>query len=356
MNKQVNISSIQLSIIIMGFLLGSTIIIVPGSYAKQDAWLAYLIAWIGGILLFTCYFILYKRFGNKNLVEINQILLGRWLGNLVNILYIWYFVHLAALVLRNFGEYTVTIIIPETPLWFIMICYVLVTGYSVRSGLEVTARTAELIFPFIFLFQLVIFVVLIPYYDFTNIKPIFSEGIEPVLKASLSVLTFPFGETIVLLMFLPYLHPSGSIRKTYTISFLLAGGLLMLGIFRDLTIMGAGEISRSLFPPHYTIQQIPGLNLDPLVGVIFFMSGGTKICCCYLAATIGLGQITNSKDHRPFVIPIGIALVGLSLWIYESAPEMLNWAIEIWPYYSLPFQVFIPLLLLVLSFIRKSAL
>lgn len=352
MNKQANLSSIQLAILIMGFLLGSTIIIVPGSYAKQDAWLAYIMAWIGGILLFSCYFVLYKRAGSRTLVEINRMLLGRWLGNLVSVLYIWYFIHLAALVLRNFGEYTITAILPSTPLWFIMVCYVLVTGYSVRSGIEVTARTAELIVPFIFLFQLAIFAVLIPYYDFTNVKPILAEGIKPVLKAGLSVLTFPFGESIVLLMFLPYLHHSRSIKKTYIISFLIAGGVLLLGIFRDLAIMGAGEIGRTLFPPHYTIQRIPGLNIDSLLGVFFFMSGSTKICCCYLAATIGLSQITNSRDHRPFVIPIGMILTGLSLWVYDSAPEMLAWAIEVWPYYSLPFQIFIPLLLLILSFIK----
>lgn len=355
MNKQVNISSTQLSILIMGFLLGSTIIIVPGSYAKQDAWIAYLAAWIGGLSLFSCYYILYKRLGDKNLIEINQILLGKYLGNLVNVLYIWYFIHLAALVLRNFGEYTVLLILPETPLWFITLCYVLVIVYSVRSGLEVTARTSELVVPFILLFQIFLFLILIPHYDFSNIKPIFAEGIAPILKATLSVLTFPFGETIVLLMLIPYLHPSGSIKKTYTISFLIAGGILLLSIFRDLAVMGAHEIARSVFPPQYSIQSIPGLNLDSLVGVFFFISGGTKICCCYLAATIGLAQITNSKDHRPFVIPIGIILFGLSIWVYESAPEMLAWAIEIWPIYSLPFQIFIPLILLALSFIRKKS-
>ena len=354
MYKQAQISSIQLSILFMGFILGSTIIIVPGSYAKQNAWIAYLAAWVGGILLFSCYYLLYKRFKNKTLVEINQILLGKWLGNLLSILYIWYFIHLAALVLRNFGEYTLTVTLPETPLWFMIVCYVFVTGYSVRSGLEVTARTAELIMPFIVIFLLAIFLVLTPYFDFSNIKPILSDGIWPVAKASLSVLTFPFGETIVFLMILPYLHPSGNLKKTYLISFLIAGLLLLMGIFRDLAVLGAGEIQRSIFPPHYSIQQIPTINVDPVIGVFFFMSGGTKICCCYLASTIGLAQLTKSKDHRPFVIPVGIILVGLSIWVYESAPEMLKWAIDLWPLYSLPFQVFIPLLLLLLSIFKKD--
>ena len=354
MSKQAQISSAQLSILIMGFILGSTIIIVPGSYAMQNAWIAYLIAWATGILLFSLYYMLFKRFKNKTLVEINQILLGKWLGNLVNILYIWYFIHLTALVLRNFGEYTLTVTLPETPLWFIMICYVFVAAYSVRSGIEVTARTAELIVPFIFIFQFIIFLFLIPYFDMSNLKPILDEGLMPVLKAAFSVITFPFGETVIFLMLLPYLHKRGNTKKTYLFSFVLAGLILLMGIVRDLAVIGASEIHRTLFPPHYTIQHIPGLNIDPLVGVFFFISGGTKICCTYLAATIGIAQITKSKDHRPFVIPVGVILIGLSIWIYESAPEMLAWAIDLWPIYSLPFQVIIPLLLLIISLFKKN--
>ncbi|SCY32014.1 GerAB/ArcD/ProY family transporter [Alkaliphilus peptidifermentans] len=354
MYKKAQISSTQLSILMIGFILGSTIIIVPGSNAMQDAWIAYLAAWIGGFLLFSCYYLLYKKFPQKTLVEINHILLGKWLGTIVNILYIWYFIHLASLVLRNFGEYTLTVTLPETPLWFIMACYVFVTGYSVRSGLEVTARTAELIIPFIFIFQVGIFLILLPYFDISNLKPILAEGLQPVLMASFSVLTFPFGETIILLMILPYLHSSGSVKKTYIFSFLLAGSILLMGIIRDLSVLGADEIARTLFPPHYTIQQIPDLNIDALIGVFFFISGGTKICICYLAATIGIAQLTNSHDHRPFVIPVGIILLGLCIWIYESAPQMLNWAIEIWPLYSIPFQIVIPLMLLIISFFRTK--
>jgi spore germination protein KB len=354
MYKQAQISSIQLSILIMGFLLGSTIIIVPGAQAKQDVWISYLIAWASSTILFGCYYLLYKSHKNKTLVEINKILLGKWLGSLVSILYIWYFIHLTALILRNFGEYTLTVTLPDTPLWFMMACYVLVTGYSVRSGLEVTARTAELIVPLIFIFQFIIFLALLPYFNMSNLKPILAEGFTPVLRGSFSVLTFPFGETIVLLMIFPYLHRGGNAKKTYLVSFFLAGLVLLMGVFRDLTVLGAGEIERTLFPPHYTVQQLPSINIDALIGVVFFISGGTKICVCYLASTIGIAQLTNSKDHRPFVIPVGIILLGLSIWIYESAPQMLNWALDIWPIYSIPFQIVIPLLLLTISLFKKD--
>ncbi len=349
MLKQAQISSTQLSILIMGMILGSTIIIVPGSGALEDAWIAYILAWAGGILLFSCYYTLFKKFKDKTLVEIHRILLGKWIGNLISILYIWYFIHLAALVLRNFGDYIITVSLPETPLWFIILCCVLVTCYATRSGIETTARISEMIVPLIYVFQIVLFFILTPHFDLTNLRPVLFHGVRPIMSAAFSVLAFPFGETVVMLMLLPYANKSSNVKRVFIFSFLVAGLILLLGIIRDLSVIGATEITKTMFPPHYTIQHLTGLNLDPLIGVFFFMSGGTKICCCYLAASIGIAQLTGSKDHRPFVIPIGVILVGLSIWVYESAPEMLAWSKDIWPFYSIPFQIVIPLILLILS-------
>lgn len=352
MKKQVLISSFQFCILLVGFILGSTVILVPGSHANQNAWLAYIIGWLGGFLLFPIYIALYKRHPEKTLVEIHHLLLGKWLGNLVSILYIWYFLHLGSLVLRNFTEYTLTISLPETPLWFMTVLYTLVIAYSVKSGLEVTSRTAELIVPFIFLFQIGITLLLVPHMKFSNLLPFLEDGLKPILDASLSVLTFPFGETVVFLMLFPYLNDGKKLKRNFIISFLLAGGLLLIAVFREITILGELGIERKIFPPHLSTKKIEVLNFDPLIGVMFFITGATKICVCYLASVIGLAQLTKSNDHRVFVYPIGIILAGLSIWIYDSAPQMLTWAIDVWPYYSIPFQIIMPIILLCVSLIK----
>ncbi|AKL96831.1 spore germination protein KB [Clostridium aceticum] len=354
MVKQVQISPIQFSILLMGFILGSTVIMIPGSNALNDAWLAYLIGWLGGFVLFSIYLLLYQRHPNKTLIEIHQILLGKWMGNIVSLLYLWYFLHLGTLVLRNFGEYAITVNIPETPLWFMVLLYIIVIGYSVKSGLEVTSRTAELVVPFVFLFQIGITLLLIPHFDFANLRPFLGRGLSPVFSASFSVLTFPFGETVVFMMLFPYVNQQKKLKKTFIFSFLLAGALLLMGVFRDITILGETGIDRQIFPPHLAAKRIEFLNFDPLIGVMFFVGGGAKVCVCYLAVVMGLAQLTNSKDHRVFVYPIGIILTGLSLWIYDSTPQMLQWAVDIWPYYSIPFQIVLPVILLIISFLKSS--
>ncbi len=353
MLRETKISAYQFSILMMGFILASSMIIIPGSYALNHAWISYIIALAAGILLFSCYYLLYSQHPNKTLIEINCFLLGKWLGTLVSILYIWYFIHLAALILRNFAEYVVTISLPETPLWFITLCYVLVTGYSVRSGLEVTSRTASLVVPLIFIFQIAILFMVLPYFDLTNFKPILDEGIRHVPRAAFSVITFPYGETIVFLMIFPFVTQQKKLKKSYLISLLLSGLLLLLGIVRDIAVIGATGIEKTIFPPHLTIQHIPYFNIEPLIGVIFFISGATKISVCFLGATIGISQLSHAENHRPFVIPVSTILVGLTIWLYKSTPEMLDWASNVAPYYAIPFQLVIPLLLLIITYIKK---
>jgi spore germination protein KB len=47
-------------------------------------------------------------------------------------------------------------------------------------------------------------------------------------------------------------------------------------------------------------------------------------------------------------------IVVLSIWIYSSAFEMFTWASKIYPYYALPYQVIIPMILLGISLLRKK--
>ena len=40
-------------------------------------------------------------------------------------------------------------------------------------------------------------------------------------------------------------------------------------------------------------------------------------------------------------------MVNLAYLVYDSIMEMFEWAQEIWPYYAFPFQVVLPLIILI---------
>ncbi|MBZ4646965.1 MAG: spore germination protein [Petroclostridium sp.] len=354
MVKDVKISSIQLSFLIMGFILGSTAIVNPAAGARQDSWLAYIIGWAGGFILIGIYVHISILNVSKTLIEILKENFGKVLGSITAILYIWYFIHLAALVLRNFGEYMVTVIYPETPITFIMMCVALLIAYAVKNGLEVVARTSELFVPLLPVTIIFIFFLLIGEYDINNFLPFLENGLEPVLKTAFSVLSFPFGETVVFLMVFPCLNKRENIIKVSYLSVTIMGLITLNVILRFLLALGPDMFTRNFFPAQLTAELIPNVNVDPLIGINLLIGGGVKISVCLYAAVMGIAQLFNLDDYKPFVLPAVAIVVTLSLWVYDNLFEMFRWATDIWPYYSIPFQILIPLLLLMVSWIKKK--
>ena len=113
-------------------------------------------------------------------------------------------------------------------------------------------------------------------------------------------------------------------------------------------------MDRATFIPHLTSQLIPGLNVEPLVDINLLIGGGVKISVCIYAAAKALSQIAGIGDHRKLTGAITTFCVVLSIWEYKNVLELFDWAEKVWPYYSIPFQIIVPLLLLLLSLRKKG--
>ena len=353
--SSVRISNLQFSLLLFGFLYGSAVIINPASAAGRDAWLAIISSWVGGLGLISIYVGLSRLNPGKNLVEILLSHLGKYVGGLIALLYIWYFTHLAALVTRNFGEFMVATTYPLTPMPFIIISSLLVSIYALRSGLEVIARVGgELLVPIIPIPIIIALVSLFPKYDPSSILPVLENGIKPMVGPAFGTLTFPFGETVVFLMIFHHLNKP---EKTFKYSYLVFTIILLIflnNFIRDLSVLGEGLFKRALYTPHIIAQLIPGLSIEPLVAVNFFIGGGVKTTLCLFAAASGLIQLFKLTNYKMIVTALTIFTAVLTVWVYRSPMEMFGWAKKEWPVYSIPFQIIIPLILLVISWIKNS--
>jgi spore germination protein KB len=275
-------------------------------------------------------------------------------GKIITILYIWYFTHLSALVLRNFGEYSLTTAYPETPILFIIICFSLIVALSVWSGIEVMGRISEVFLAILIVIVVFVFFAMITSFDFDNLKPFMSQGVKPVINTAFGILTFPFGETIAFLMVFPHVNKQENLYKASIASIIIVGVLLLCVIVRNIMVLGADMASRDVFPSHIVFRLIPGLDVDPLLDVNLTVAGIIKVGICVYAASVGIAELLNLDDYKPFVIPISTFAVVLSIWVYGSLMEMMQWASEVWPYYSIPFQIVIPFILMVGSIFNRK--
>ncbi|MBP3962578.1 GerAB/ArcD/ProY family transporter [Paenibacillus lignilyticus] len=108
------INTRQFTGLVMLFCLGSTILIVPSALtaiAKQDGWISAIVGFGLGLLLFFMINALGTRYPNQSLMEYSEVILGKWLGKAIGLSYISFYFILAALVLRNVGDFITTIVI-----------------------------------------------------------------------------------------------------------------------------------------------------------------------------------------------------------------------------------------------------
>ncbi len=348
---KVKISKFQLIVLLIGFIFG--IIINPAAAAKQDAWLAILITFIAGMIIVLLYVYISLWNPEKTLIEILKEYFGKYIGGFIGLFYVGYFIHLAAIVIRNYGDFINIAIFPETPVTFIIISISIITAYVVRKGLEVMGRGAEIFVPLVIVEVVFVTVLLFASLDVTNWKLFLERGIEPIFKTVQTLISFPIGEIVIFLMIFPAINKEKELLKSTIIAVSVAGAIFLTVTLRDLLVLGADMFYRATFPTATALRLVPEINLDPfyLVGVV--IGGSIKVTICIYAAVMALAQIFNIDNYKPFVYPTVALTIALSIWLYDSLFELIQWSLNNYFYYAFPFQFIIPIILLIISIIKR---
>ncbi|MFJ8235488.1 endospore germination permease [Ureibacillus sp. NPDC094379] len=359
--EKAKISAYQLLVLIFLFEIGSAILVPLASEAKQDAWLAVLIGLAGGCCLFWIYHSLYSYYPDIPLTDYIQIILGSVLGKVLAFFYVLYFMYNAARVLRDFGEMLVIVFYPETPLFVMNVLMVLVVVYTIRKGIEVIARTGELLFIIMMLIGIsgIVLINSSGIIQISNLEPFLEKGLKPVVKTAFTqTLFFPFGEVIVFAMILPYLKQSSKAMKTGLLGLGLSGLIIALIMAMNISVLGVDLISRSLFPLLSTIQTIEFVGFLQRLDITFMLStvfgGFFKISLYFYASLAGTANLFNIKDSAQLAYPLGFLLIVLSITIASNFSEHVYEGLQVVPLYlHLPFQVIIPGLLLIIAFFKN---
>lgn len=279
------------------------------------------------------------------------------MGRLLCVLFTWFSFHLGVLVIRNFGEFIITVSFPETPMIIPMIFLVLLSSWIVKEGIEVMARWSALFFLFNAPGPTLMFLALIPEMDLDNILPVMYNGFKPFFEGAFSAFSFPFAETIIFTMIFFCLK---SRKSSYKILFsgVLIGGISLAGIsLAEILVLGPDLYNATLFPNHSVATKIRigdfVERLEILVLIVALTGGFVKISVCLLAASNGVAKIFGLKDYRTIVLPLGLLMVNFSYFVYDSSMEQVAWAAKIWPYYAFLFQAILPIIIIVVVEIKR---
>lgn len=359
MNKE-KISDKQGIALVALFIMGSSLVIGTGSIAGKDTWLAIILAILFSFPMLMVYARVLFVFPEKDLFDILEIVFGEFFGKIISILYIWYAFHLGVMVLRNFGEFINTVALEETPMIIPIIVLAFLCIWGIKNGMEVLGRVGEvaliILIPLIFL----TIGLLMPEVELNNIRPILSNGMNPVLKGAFSVFSFPFAETILFSFVFSGLKKKNSPYKVYTLGLLIGGMIIFATAINELLVLGVNEYTTTYFPAHSSVSRIDVgtflQRLEIIVAISFLGSGFVKICICLLGACNGIAKVFNFHDYRFIVVPIGLLMINLSYFIYDSTMEMGEWAFTTYDYYAFFYQVILPVFIIIFAEFKKKRL
>ncbi|MFZ3129850.1 MAG: endospore germination permease [Desulfosporosinus sp.] len=324
-------------------------------YAPRDGWdmcilffipCAGLMVWISSKLG--------SMFPEQTFVEYSDLVLGPWLGKFVSALLILWLFHTGVLVYNEVvGLFAVTML-PNTPVPALYILVSLAPAYAVYHGLEVIGRSADFLFFLILGTFLLIYLLLIPEFDFTELLPVFGDGIGNILRSSLTVIAYA-GEFIIILFFYPYIRNNQKVAKILVSAIVAVGlgGALTTGSYT--LIFGLECHILSL--PYYLVSRYASMGrsierMDPFFMITNFLGSYLKLSIFIYTIVLSLAQLFRMINYRKLIIPVVLALNIFAYYSFRSLMQAVDYLDKIWPLYSLPIEIGIPLLLIIVAKFR----
>ncbi|MDO9573881.1 MAG: GerAB/ArcD/ProY family transporter, partial [Candidatus Contubernalis sp.] len=149
MLEEGKISIRQATLLMVTTVLATAILFLPAistRQALQDAWISTIIATTNGVLIALLVVTLMRRFPAQTLIQYSEDIMGKFIGKIIGLGYIWFFLSTNAIIVREFGDFMVAAFMPRTPLLVFNAMIVILAIMAVKSGLEPLSRMNEWLF------------------------------------------------------------------------------------------------------------------------------------------------------------------------------------------------------------------
>lgn len=349
----------QFTVLVIFFGIGTSILIAPSPLAadaRQDAWISSFLGIVAGLLPIAIYIALARRFPQKTIIEMNELVFGKWLGKAVSLLYIIFFLILSSFLLGDIGYFLTTEVMPETPIVFIMACLMVIVIMGTRLGPEVMARGAEIFFPWVVLLLVLLILMLLPQMEAVKIQPVLENGWKPVVKA-----VFPFfslQEYIVLMMIYPFVKLSKKAGPAFYFGSLIAGAVIVIIVLLCILVLGPGITAANNYPSFILAKKISVgkfiERVEVIIGGIWFITITFKITLTFFATALGASQVFRLKSYSFMTIPLGMFTTVITLLIYTNIVYVNDFIHRVWPAYAATFMVVFPLVTWIAAKLRKK--
>jgi len=321
---------------------------------STSAWYATLISCSASMLLFLLVYQLMKRFPNKELVEIFEIVTGKFIGKILSLVFSAYFVYYAGSNLREFVEMIKAYVLPYTPPSVIIFVFLAVVVFFAYIGLEGIARMSYISFIIVSTGLALIMILPLPFYNVDNLFPIAGYSLQTTLSAGL-MRSSAYSDVIFLAFIINAIHGVKQFKKVGLISLALSGAIISATILCSLLAFEYTQASENL-STLFQLSRIIYFNrffqrVESIFIFIWVVASIINVALAFYMAASIFCKTFKIPTHRPSLLLFAFCTFTVTL-LPESLSEVVERNVLFLRQYSIVITYLIPLLVLILALIR----
>ncbi len=323
-----------------------------GHTISNGAWFACLLLPITLLVLGIPTIVFMKKSNGVSVCDF-AFTVGKKTGYTVSVLYALLFFALSFSSVGRFSYFVTSTMQTNQSIWFFPVLMMGAVCFGAVKGLRAIFRAGAVLSVFCIAAILAIVIALIPRFEFLNILSPFYDGFGKV-GYSVTMLTFSSMEMGAFLMLAPMVN--GKLTKTYLWYAVVSALFLFVVFFTVMAVLGQ-YATLQMFPFYGVagVAQIGELsNLSALEAAVWmigvFLKSAVYLHLCYDCLAFMI-----PKQYRSLAIVV-LAVLGVFAAVYTSdslVSSKTSYALPIVIGFNVVFSVVLPLVLLILSKIKR---
>lgn len=319
-------------------------------------WYMTLISALTASFMFVFVYLLLKRFPHKNLMEINDIVLGKVFGSFVSIALGAFFLYVASIDMREFVEVLKVYVLPESPPSFIMVIFMISIVTLSFTGLETIVRYAKFMIYILAGGFLLIVVLSFQNYETHRLFPLLGYGLDKTIINGILRSSF-YGQVVVLGVIASSLHDPKEIKR---IGF---SSLAISGLFTSFALFVFGMVfpyyvGQELTSPMYTFAAQVDVGafiqrLEPIFLFLWNFGSFIEVAMLFYASMMIFCHTFKIADRKPVILPMATLLYSLNL-IPRGIAEVISGLVQTIRTYGFIFYFFPSIFVFIVALIRKK--
>lgn len=361
---KIRISNGMFIAMIVNMIFVKSIGVTQGTLARiagQDMWLATLLGTLQGMIIMYITYLVMKRAPGMNFLAIGEAVLGKWLGKLVALVLLAFFIASSGPIMMTFVYHLQDYFLPEAPLSLFLVSSLLVGALGCFYGLEVVARLALLGMLFIFLLNVLIIIGSTQEFDIRNLLPVLELGFPSAAEASLHYDADCAMAIMMAAIVMPFVSNADKHGGRTGMTGLAVTGLVtLIWAFLEGAVLSAEVTSQ------YTVSCMK-LARNAHIGnflqryemimiALYSVPVLFEIMICIYGTSSSMTKLFGLRSDRWMIVPASLLIGGFSYWVVGDRFRSMHYLEKVWPYIALPIAFGLPVVMLWLTVIFRGRL